>query len=292
MSDNARKSGDVVVAGQDDLFRHRTQPLRFVIFVSYGNDSIALIQWAHEARLDGVAVVFTDTGWAADGWMERVEASERWVKSLGFTPHRTHSVGFRQLARDKKGFPTQQFQWCSYVLKIEPGKRWLELHDPDCRAVCLLGVRREESQDRADFPAYLLNSGNHGGRVMVAPFADYTTEQRDALIARAGYTVLPHRSRECKCINSKRADMRRFTDTDWAEIKSAEEEIGKTMFRPHRHMGASGADEVRRWANSDYGKFIPAARDPRAVELEDAPTEANLLATLGDCRASDGACES
>ena len=35
-------------------------PIRFVIFVSYGNDSIALLQWAHENNLQGVAAVFTE----------------------------------------------------------------------------------------------------------------------------------------------------------------------------------------------------------------------------------------
>src|ERR1043165_5508859 len=102
-----------------DLFARKAtnQPIRFVIFVSYGNDSIALLQWAHEQELEGVAVVFTDTGWAADGWMERVARCEAWVRSYGFTPYRTNSIGFRQLARDKKGFPTQRYQWCSNVLK-------------------------------------------------------------------------------------------------------------------------------------------------------------------------------
>jgi len=38
----------------------------YVIFASYGNDSIALIQWAHEHNLKNVTVAYSDTGWAAD----------------------------------------------------------------------------------------------------------------------------------------------------------------------------------------------------------------------------------
>lgn len=259
-------------------------PIRFVIFVSYGNDSIALIQWAHEQQLEGVAVVFTDTGWAADGWMERVERCETWVRSLGFVPYRTSSIGFRQLARDKKGIPTQRFQWCSFILKIEPGQRWLEEHDPDARAVCLIGVRREESEDRAGFPEWLVKSANHGGRMMLAPFATFSEAQRDELIQRAGFDVLPHRNRECRCINSNRRDMQRFTDADWQAIQEVETEVGKTFFRPQRHMGARGAEEVRRWANSPRGKFVPAAPMPEAVEPEDAPAEPDLLGVRdGNC---------
>jgi len=257
--------------------------IRFVIFVSYGNDSVALIQWAHEQQLEDVAVVFTDTQWMADGWAERVDRCEEWTRTLGFTPYRTTSIGFRQLARDRKGFPTQQFQWCSLVLKIEPGQRWLAEHDPDCRAVCLVGVRREESQDRSDFPEWLVKSMNHGGRVMLAPFATWTADQRNALIVKAGFEVLPGRSRECRCINSNRKDMRRFTDNDWAAIKEAEAEVGRNMFRPHRHMGASGADEVRKWALSERGKYQAPTIVPNAVELEDAPREEELTGAGGKC---------
>lgn len=258
--------------------------IRFVIFVSYGNDSIALLQWAKEQELEGVAVVFTDTGWAADGWMERVDLAEEWVRRNGFTPYRTSSIGFRQLARDKKGIPTQQFQWCSFILKIEPGRRWLEENDPDCRAVCLIGVRREESPDRADFPEWLIKSANHGGRMMVAPFATFTADQRDALILRAGFEILPHRSRECRCINSNHRDMQRFTDADWRAIAEVENEVGKTFFRPRRHMGAKGADQVREWANSPRGKYRPPEAMPDAVEPEDAPPEEDFLGVrAGKC---------
>ncbi len=267
------------MSAQLDLLKPTGQnaPIRFVIFVSYGNDSIALLQWAHENDLHGVAVVFTDTGWMADGWAARVERGEAWVRSLGFTPYRTKSIGFRQLAHDKSGFPTQQFQWCSYRLKILPGMQWLEQHDPDARAICLIGVRREESDDRADFPEYLANSGNHGGRFMLAPFVDWKEKQRNELIRRAGFEVLPHRSRECRCINSNRQDMRFFTEADWKAIKDLEQEVGNTMFRPHRHMGAKGADQVREWANSERGQYQAPEPMPDAKDLEDIQEQGDLL---------------
>lgn len=275
----------------DFLTPPKNVPVRFVIFVSYGNDSIALIQWAFENDLEGVAVVFTDTKWAADGWMARVDRAETWVRRLGFIPHRTTSIGFAELARKKKGFPSQRYQWCSHILKIEPGIRWLDEHDPDCRAVCLIGVRREESEDRSDFPEYLINSGNHGGRVMIAPFATFTAGQRDALILRAGFEVLPHRSRECRCINSGRADMRQFTDVDWIAIREMEIEVGKPMFRPAKHMGALGAEQVRQWSECEKGQYRPPVPMADVIELEDAPAETDLLGawsgrcdTVGGCR--------
>jgi hypothetical protein len=256
--------------------------VRFVIFSSYGNDSVALIQWAHEQDLCDVAVVFTDTGWAADGWMERVERCEAWGQGLGCTPYRTKSIGFLELARQKKGFPTQRYQWCSHVLKIEPGERWLAEHDPHCMAVCLIGVRREESEKRASFPEWTVHSVNHGGRVMLAPFATYTEDHRNQLLKRAGFGVLPHRSRECKCINSNKADMRAFTEADWRAIADAEHEIGRPLFRPHRHMGAKGAAEMKKWAHSKRGQYQPP--NPADAEApDDLPDEDMLGCVPGWC---------
>jgi hypothetical protein len=140
--------------------------------------------------------------------------------------------------------------------------RWLEENDPNKSSICIVGARRAEARSgdtgtRANFPEYLVRSENHGGRMMLAPMVDYDEASRDALLIRAGIEPLPHRSGECKCINSNRADMRRFTEADIAEIKSAEIEIGRNMYRPHRHMGAEGIEEVIRWARSERGQYVP-----------------------------------
>lgn len=254
---------------------HNSAVLRFVIFSSYGNDSCAVIQWAHEQKLEGVCVVYSDTGWAASDWRQRVEEKEAWARSLGFQTARTRGISFAELAREKSGFPTQRYQWCSYRLKIEPGMRWLAENDPDCRAVVLVGVRQEESAERSDFPAWLARSENHGGRVMLAPFATATSEARNVYLLRAGIDPLPHRSRECKCVNSNRTDMRFFTPEDVVDIRALEAEIGRPLFRPHRHMGATGIDEVMRWANSPRGKYTPPVGAP-PLEDDGLPDE-NML---------------
>jgi hypothetical protein len=252
-------SGNLGVAREDHPMSAKL--IRFVIFSSYGNDSCALIQWAREWELQDVAVVYSDTGWATEGWEARVIEKEAWVRSLGFMAFRTSSIGFRQLARVKKGFPTQRYQWCSWRLKIEPGMRWLEENDPNKSAICIVGARRDEAADplstRAKFPEYLVRSDNHGGRMMLAPMVDYDADARNALLIRAGVEPLPHRSGECKCINSNKADMRRFSPADIQEIEDAEAEIARPLFRPHRHMGATGIHEVIRWANSPRGKYEP-----------------------------------
>jgi 3'-phosphoadenosine 5'-phosphosulfate sulfotransferase (PAPS reductase)/FAD synthetase len=243
---------------------------RFVIFTSYGNDSVALIQWAHDQGLRDVVCVYSDTGWAARLWAERVEKLEAWTRGLGFRTARTSSIGFVGLARQKKAFPTQMVQWCSGILKIEPGERWLAENDPDKRAVCLVGVRREEGIDRKSFPIFNANSNSHGGRVMLAPMAEWTAETRDAFLVRAGVEPLPHRSMECfPCINSNKADLKLLAEDEEriAEIEALEIEMGikgprtkngkirGALFRPANRMGAVGIREVVKWAQSGKGKY-------------------------------------
>lgn len=235
------------------------------IFASYGNDSIALIQWAKESGLENVTTVYSDTGWYADWWQERINIAENWVRSLGFTPARTESIGLENLVKQKKAWPRQGMQFCTLHLKIEPAAKWMETNDPNKKAICLVGVRREESQNRRTFPEFTNDSPNHGGRQLWAPLVNYTTEQRNDLIIRAGYEPLPHRSMECfPCINSNRADLRMLAlDTDRiSKIAKIEEEMGftskgkpRTMFRPYRHMGATGIQQIVKWATSNHGEF-------------------------------------
>jgi 3'-phosphoadenosine 5'-phosphosulfate sulfotransferase (PAPS reductase)/FAD synthetase len=239
--------------------------LPYIISSSYGNDSIALIQLCHERQCEDVTIVFHDTGWARASWMDRVEAGERWAQSLGFKTDRTSSIGMAALVKQKKAWPRQGMQFCTEQLKIEPAMTWLDRNDPQRRAMCLIGVRRAESANRASFPEMVLNSANHGGRTVFAPMVNYTDEQRNVMVRRAGFEVLPHRSMECTpCINSNKADLRTLTEDEITAIERLENEMGftgkgkpRTMFRPYRHMGATGIRAVVQWAHSDRGKYDP-----------------------------------
>lgn len=234
-----------------------------VISSSYGNDSIATIQWAYEQGIESAFVPFIDTGWAGEGWMARVGRCEEWVRSLGFTPVRiTPAVQFEELIRMKKGFPNQRYQWCSGQLKGLPFLDWIDEADPECKATIYIGKRREESQERADTPEFIDASEYHGGRRVRHPLYLHTEAARNALVIRAGFEVLPHRSKECDpCVNSNRADFRDLAPSDAAKTAKLEGEVGKTMFRPKRHGGAKGIERVIRWANSTRGQYNDKQED-------------------------------
>jgi hypothetical protein len=115
--------------------------IRYILRASYGNDSIALIQWAREEGLTDVAVVYSDTGWSRAWWTQRVEQMETWVSTLGFMPARTESIGMEELLKSKKMWPQRLMQFCTKELKMVPMMAWLEKNDPERRAIILTGIR-------------------------------------------------------------------------------------------------------------------------------------------------------
>lgn len=219
-----------------------------IISASYGNDSIALIQYAADKRLPDVTVVYCDTGWAAPGWDARVAEGEQFAKDCGFDVVRLHSMGMAELVRMKKGWPGNGQQFCTMHLKGVPFLNWADEFDPDRKATVLIGKRRAESRARAQTPEYIENSEYHGGRRVWHPLHKHTNSERDELVRRSGLELLPHRSQECSpCVNANRGDFLLLTQEQIEKINDLEVEIGKPMFRPKR-FGAVGIYGVMVWA--------------------------------------------
>jgi 3'-phosphoadenosine 5'-phosphosulfate sulfotransferase (PAPS reductase)/FAD synthetase len=235
------------------------ETLHYVIFASGGNDSVALIQWAYEKGLQEVAIAYSNTGWASPEWPARINELKFWVEDIGYSFYEIPSEGMEALIRRKKGWPANRPKFCTYELKIAPAKAWLDTIDPERNAICMVGIRREESSARREWPEYIESSENHGGRTLWAPLYKHTEAQRNELLAISEWEVLPHRSKECSpCVNANRTDFRHLSESDIEKVRRNEQETGRNMFRPHRFKGASGIDEVMKWAWSDRGKYQPA----------------------------------
>lgn len=222
--------------------------MKYVISSSYGNDSVAMIQWAKESGLQDVTVVYVDTGWAAPSWPNRVIRCERFVKQCGYMPVRVKSIGMEELVRMKSGFPSNQYQFCTAHLKGLPFLEWVDEADKELTSIVMVGKRRAESEDRKDTPEFIDNSEYHGGRKLWHPLYLHTDDMRNELLARAGFEVLPHRSRECSpCVNSNRDDFLSLTPGEIERVNDLEVESGKPMFRAKR-FGALGIHGVIVWA--------------------------------------------
>ena len=237
----------------------------FLASVSYGNDSIAMIQWCYEQGLAAdTALIYADTGWAHDDWATRVARAEAWARTLGFTPFRSKGEGLEALVRRKKGWPRQGLQFCTQHLKVEPLNVVQDALDPDRFSVVLVGKRRAESANRRDTPEAIWRSPYNGNRALMHPLVALSDEERNALLQRAGWEPLPHRSDECfPCINSNKSDLLRLGVEDparVARIRLLEQDLGitskgkpRTMFRPYRYRGATGIDAMIRWASTERG---------------------------------------
>jgi len=149
--------------------------------------------------------------------------------------------------------------FCTGELKVKPALALLDVLDPDGEAVCYVGIRREESRNRANFPQWTEESEKHGGRSLEAPLVTYTTSMRDELIKAAGFDVLPHRSKECSpCVHANKRDLLALDEADIAKVERIEAELGinskgnhRTLFRPKRHKGAVGIRAVMAWAKGN-----------------------------------------
>lgn len=239
--------------------------------VSYGNDSVALLQWLHEhgyATRDRVLCVYADTGWASHEWPARVERAEAWARSIGVEPHRVaRPGGLVALSRLKRAWPRHGMQFCTEDLKVRTITDFLSTVDPEAEATVCIGVRREESERRSQWPEHVPDSPKHGGRDAWFPLVTMREPDRNALVERAGFEVLPYRSRECHpCVNANKVDIRSLSEARIAEIEQLEAAMGvgvesgapKTFFRPAAHGGAVGIRAVARWARSERGRFSDA----------------------------------
>ena len=236
----------------------------YIISVSYGNDSVAMIRLAYEYKLSGSQVVYCETGWAHPSWEDRILQGEGLAKEYGFTPHRIRGeLLFADMVRKKKGFPHHRSQFCTGILKGIPFLKYCEENDIERNATVLIGKRREESKARENTPEYIEDSKYHGGRTVWHPLYLHNEEQRNELVLKTGMEVLPHRSLECSpCVNAKKADFQRVESARIDEIRALEAEVEHPMFRPAKKMGAFGIDEVLRWAVSPRGRYTPTKPKP------------------------------
>jgi 3'-phosphoadenosine 5'-phosphosulfate sulfotransferase (PAPS reductase)/FAD synthetase len=228
----------------------------YAIFASYGNDSIALIQWMFEkyGKSKRIAVVYTSTGWAAEYWAERVKRGEEWVRSLGFDAFTIESEGMENLVRRKKAWPRAggKYQFCTENLKQKPALAWLDSVDAGKEIICCVGVRREESENRADFPEWTDESEKHGGRELYAPLVRHTEKMRNALIKKTPFDFLPTRSKECwPCTWANHQELRVLDEPARIKVLNLETEMGvnskgnpRVLFRPVRFKGAVGINAV------------------------------------------------
>lgn len=197
------------------------------IRTQYGDDSIALVQWVFEAGLSA-QVVYIDTGWAATTWQDRIQRGEEHAKNCGFEVQRLLSeITFVDAVIGRQAFPSAKFQWCAGLLKGLVFLDYLERVDLQGSAVILLAKRKAATLAHAKLLEWIDPCQYHGDRTVWHPMIEVSDVERNALLERAGFSPLGHRSLECEpCPNSTKADWKRMHAEDRERLLSLEQDSG------------------------------------------------------------------
>lgn len=252
-----------------------------IVSISGGNDSIAMLQWVIENREhfagEEFIAVYINTGWAISWWAERMQKVREFCESNDIRYVEIHpDLGFEDLVRKKGIFPNRIQKYCTFELKVKPSVKWRKDNKfTPKNARILIGVRREESARRADYTSL----DEREGYESLAPIVYLDDAQRDELIIRSGFDVLPTRSSECHpCIyESSRKQLRRLEkdrvelianlEKDISDYTNAKRKLQKHpkykegevfgMFNSaHLGEGKGGIEEQVRWANSSKGQYV------------------------------------
>ncbi len=203
-----------------------------ILIANFGNDSIALIEWARGQALSNLVVVSVDAGWAAPGWEERISQAEIYLKQAGIKSVRLKpEYDFEHLVRERRNFPSIKFHWCASFLKGAPILDWLDEMDPGLQSIILLAKRREQAPILNDMPEFIAEHSAYGARKVWHPLYQHSLEQRNYLIQQAGFDLLTTRSLECDpCIYNQCHDFKRLSGVRRQQLAELEKEVGRPMF--------------------------------------------------------------
>lgn len=202
-----------------------------VIRSNYGDESIALVQWAFEAGLkdmaSAVTVVYINTGWAAEEWQDRINRGKQHAILCGFeVKHIQAPVSFPEAVRGRGSFPSAKFQWCTGILKGLPFLDWLDEIDLRCRSIVLIAKRKSATAAHQSLEEWIETCEYHNGRRVWHPLISLKEKERDDLLNRAGFEPLRHRSLECQpCVNSTQRDLKNLCKSDLKKVTLLEKEL-------------------------------------------------------------------
>lgn len=233
----------------------------YFVVANFGDDSIALIEWLHQQKLQGVMVLSVNTGWESENWHQRVEIADKWIKSLGFQHLRLPAENdFSTLVETRGQFPSQQFHWCAGFIKGIALLNTMEEYDDCFEAMVVLPHRRSMSLRHAMLTEWQEDAERYDNRKVWYPLYAHSLEMRDRLIASTPFaTALNHRSLECQpCIHHTAQDQHKIALADIQKVLEIEHKIGQTMFAQSFELHSfpnttNYYDEFAKACSWDYG---------------------------------------
>ncbi len=200
-------------------------PNQCIIFGNFGNETIALIQWAHQQALRQVKIIHVETGWSEPMWEKRVQKGRILAESYGFESIALKPVKtFAELLQEKGSFPNPKFQWCATLLKGVTINHWLNEHDPYGKFTIYL--------PHTSKPQDISTAQNlYGERELDYPLSTLKLTTMKTLVADTDFPWLTHRSLECApCIHSNRQDFQAISLQSIRKVVRMEKNIKTCMF--------------------------------------------------------------
>lgn len=131
--------------------------MELVINFSGGKDSCVMLHYICRKYPDLTKhVVMADTGWEhtdAVEWATNIAASY----DLPLHVVKSTKKDFFSMVRHRRKFPSKQIRQCTSDLKRTPIEKWIRNNCKDSLIINCLGLRSEESTDRAMRPALRRN---------------------------------------------------------------------------------------------------------------------------------------
>ena len=179
--------------------------IKNVIISNAGNESIALIQWAIETAITPFAVICVDTQETAAAWSARINTLGEFLKKQQIPFYQPKAPGkLSELITQRQQWPTHKHLWCASLLKGATINALLDDIDPMCEATILQAKMRFNARRYRTLSTREESSEFFNGRALWFPLLDFTLEERNALMSRAGFEIESAHSLECAyCIHAQ-----------------------------------------------------------------------------------------
>ncbi len=239
--------------------------MTLVIHANLSNESLALMEYlGGGGPKDGpIYIVYIHTGWAAQSWERRIQLTQEYARQKGFHwVELKDLVTFKDLALERKGFPTPKFQWCAALLKGIPLITWLDEQDPKAEwTICL---PKRQALQRQPLKEWIEESEFHGDRRVWHPLWKHSNEEAEALFKATGFPSHPGRSLECEpCVHASKLDLCRMGVEDIQKTAALEKAVGQPFFAAGQFGQSYTIIESIAWAKEQVKKegALPYNRD-------------------------------
>lgn len=210
--------------------------MKYLVSLSGGKDSTACLLWALGTfNKEDIIPFYIDTKWEHDAVYEYLEYLEN---KLDIKIKRIESEGMVELSKRKKMMPNQFMRFCTEELKIKPAVSFYkELQEAGIDFINIVGVRREESQARANTEVFAISPD---GIKTLYPIAYWDTQRVFDFHKAHGVEVNPLYKRGFSrvgcypCIYAKKHELQMLEPQYVARIRSLEAQIGATFFASDR----------------------------------------------------------